>query len=169
MDIKFTESDLLRIVRSWDIKRIPEYRGFRCAICQRYVYKAWHYWLLNQYFRTPVHICKVCQNNPKMPEGQKSSHTSVQICSNTSWNSWNEHLSGNLIDILTSTAKSWRRDQRVVYRQPTCDSCSHTVHKAFHIWFRTGAALNEGHLCTRCSDEYGLPPGHRELPDLAKR
>jgi type II secretory ATPase GspE/PulE/Tfp pilus assembly ATPase PilB-like protein len=28
---------LLRIVQSWNINKGPEYRGFRCANCQRYI------------------------------------------------------------------------------------------------------------------------------------
>lgn len=52
---------LLEIVKSWQIPQLPEYRGFRCANCQRYIFKAWHYLLNKNEYLTPVHFCKNCQ------------------------------------------------------------------------------------------------------------
>jgi len=51
---------LLRIVKTWDIQEKPEYREFRCANCQRYIFKAWHYYLDEGGYKTPVHFCKKC-------------------------------------------------------------------------------------------------------------
>jgi len=36
---------LLRIVQTWNLNPKPEYRGFRCANCQRYIHRSWHHWL----------------------------------------------------------------------------------------------------------------------------
>ena len=55
------QKTLLRIVRSWKINKKPEYRGFRCANCQKYIYKSWHYWLKRGGYQTPVHFCNKCQ------------------------------------------------------------------------------------------------------------
>ena len=52
---------LLQIVKKWNINSEPEYRGFRCADCQRYVRNAWHHELNYGGFKTPVHFCNSCQ------------------------------------------------------------------------------------------------------------
>lgn len=49
-----------KIVESWEINLKPEYRGFRCANCQKYIFKAWHYSFHNKKYRTPVHLCNSC-------------------------------------------------------------------------------------------------------------
>ncbi|MCL5784224.1 MAG: hypothetical protein M1142_02620 [Patescibacteria group bacterium] len=55
------DKTLLKIVKTWNIKMQPEYRGFRCADCQRYLHKAWHHYLNYGGFKTPVHFCNNCQ------------------------------------------------------------------------------------------------------------
>ena len=57
---------LLQIVRTWKINEKPEYRGFRCAKCQKYIDKAWHRWLRTGGFETPVHFCNNCEANLKL-------------------------------------------------------------------------------------------------------
>ncbi|MDI6603516.1 MAG: HAD hydrolase-like protein [Patescibacteria group bacterium] len=52
---------LLRTVQTWDIKKKPEYRGFKCGNCQKYIHKAWHYFLKKGGYRTPVHFCNLCK------------------------------------------------------------------------------------------------------------
>ncbi|MCL4365916.1 hypothetical protein M1437_01685 [Patescibacteria group bacterium] len=52
---------LLTIVKTWNIKFQPEYRGFRCADCQKYMHKAWHHYLNYGGFKTPIHFCNKCQ------------------------------------------------------------------------------------------------------------
>ena len=52
---------LLKIVRTWRINFQPEYRGFRCADCQRYLHKAFHHHLKYGGFDTPAHFCRKCQ------------------------------------------------------------------------------------------------------------
>lgn len=47
----------------------PEYRGFRCADCQRYLHKAWHYYLNYNGFKTPVHFCNICQKKSGLKNG----------------------------------------------------------------------------------------------------
>ena len=57
---------LLQIVRTWKISRKPEYRGFRCANCQKYIHKSWHRWLRTGSFKTPVHFCNDCEKKIKL-------------------------------------------------------------------------------------------------------
>lgn len=52
---------LLKIVKTWNIKFTSEYRGFRCADCQKYLHKAWHHFLNLGGYKTPVHFCNRCQ------------------------------------------------------------------------------------------------------------
>jgi len=52
---------LLQIVKKWKISKKPEYRGFRCANCQKYMHKAWHYWLNEGGYKIPVHFCNKCK------------------------------------------------------------------------------------------------------------
>lgn len=56
---------LLCIVQGWDINENTEYRGFRCASCQKYMYKAWHHWLKEGGYKTPVHFCNDCETKFK--------------------------------------------------------------------------------------------------------
>lgn len=50
----------MKIVKTWKINMNPEYRGFRCANCQTYMKKAWHYSLSEGGYNTPVHFCPDC-------------------------------------------------------------------------------------------------------------
>ena len=52
---------LLKIVETWKLNEKPEYRGFRCANCQKYMHKAYYYWLDTKGYKTPVHFCRQCQ------------------------------------------------------------------------------------------------------------
>ncbi|MDI6591790.1 MAG: hypothetical protein QME61_02560 [Patescibacteria group bacterium] len=80
MDTK-TET-LLKIVKTWNINEKPEYRGFRCANCQKYIHKAYYYWLNAAGYKTLVHFCKNCQKKfeskeiqitkPRLPVNQKT-------------------------------------------------------------------------------------------------
>jgi hypothetical protein len=54
------EKKLLIIVKSWNINPNPEYRGFRCASCQRKMHKAWHVWLNSDGYKLEVHFCRKC-------------------------------------------------------------------------------------------------------------
>ncbi len=48
---------LLAIVRGWHPSATPEYRGFRCAACQRQINAAWYHWLQSAEYFLPVHLC----------------------------------------------------------------------------------------------------------------
>lgn len=61
---------LLKIVKGWQISLHPEYRGFRCAFCQKYIRKAFHHRLDFEGFKTPVHLCPDCQRKLGLKKGQ---------------------------------------------------------------------------------------------------
>jgi RNase P subunit RPR2 len=51
---------ILEIVRKWKISNKPEFRGFRCARCQKEMEKAWHVWLSDGGYKLEVHFCREC-------------------------------------------------------------------------------------------------------------
>lgn len=59
---------LLETVKSWHIKRKPEYRGFRYAHCQKYMHKAWHIWFEDGGYKCEIHLCKNCYQKLSRPE-----------------------------------------------------------------------------------------------------
>ena len=63
-----SQNFLLKIVKKWKINRKPEYRGFRCGGCQKYLHKAWHHWLKKGGYKTLVHFCNSCERKFK-PKG----------------------------------------------------------------------------------------------------
>lgn len=61
--IKLTKrvNNLLKIVKKWNIKLAPEYRGFRCADCQKYIHKAYQHNLNSSGYKVLVHFCISCE------------------------------------------------------------------------------------------------------------
>ncbi|KPJ57450.1 hypothetical protein AMJ49_00760 [Parcubacteria bacterium DG_74_2] len=54
------QDEIFKIVKTWKIKKNPEYREFRCAKCQRKIRKAWHIWVNKGSFKLEIHFCKKC-------------------------------------------------------------------------------------------------------------
>ena len=76
-----TQEKLLNIVKTFNIKMKPEYRGFRCAKCQKRIFKAWHYQLRERGYRAPVHFCNQCDDGSK--EGVYKNFTCDKCGKNT--------------------------------------------------------------------------------------
>ncbi len=53
-------SKVLRVVKKWKISNKPQYRPFRCALCQKKMRKAWHVWLKESGYKVEVHFCRKC-------------------------------------------------------------------------------------------------------------
>lgn len=70
---------LVSIVKSWRINLKPEYRGFRCADCQKYIRGAWHHQLDSEGYKVEVHFCKSCQEKPGLSKTKFKSFT-CDIC-----------------------------------------------------------------------------------------
>jgi protein-arginine kinase activator protein McsA len=47
----------------------PEFRGFRCAMCQEYIAKAWHHKLDSSEYLVSVHLCENCQKSSNIEGG----------------------------------------------------------------------------------------------------
>jgi len=83
---------LLKIVKTWKINEKPEYRGFRCANCQKYIFKAWHYWLNEGRYKTPVHFCKKCKIELGLSDGiyKKFNCDKCSKSVRKAWHIWNK-------------------------------------------------------------------------------
>jgi len=60
---KLTKVDLKaisKIVESWNIKYLPEYRPYKCGSCLKDIDKAWHIWFDDDGFKCEIHLCKEC-------------------------------------------------------------------------------------------------------------
>jgi hypothetical protein len=152
------QSILLKIVESWDISATPEYRGFRCAVCQRPIFKAWHHWLTHGGYATPVHLCRRCEPSlsprkilPPKPNAS-SSQAAIARCS--------DEITGVLIRLLKAS-ESCKFPE---YRSLTCDRCGRIVRKAYHLWCEREGTKSELHMCKYCGNVLGLSsPSKNEL------
>src|SRR5438874_11596508 len=61
--LEIEQEKLLKIVKTWQPNEFPEFRGFRCALCQQYKNEAWHNWLNMGGYRLPIHLCsETCEH-----------------------------------------------------------------------------------------------------------
>jgi len=85
---------LLRVVQAWKIKEKPEYRGFRCAHCQKYMHKAWHYWLSEGGYKIPVHFCNKCKVKLKLKNKRDYKTFTCDNCGkkmHKAWHVWTKN------------------------------------------------------------------------------
>jgi hypothetical protein len=146
---------LLRIVQSWNLNPKTEYRGFRCANCQKPIRKGWYHWLNYGGYKTPVHFCNECKKKfrlnkikvkkpilkvnkskfIKFPEDIKSKLQKAV-------RKWNEfgHEFGHAMSKFSITGFA-------------CDNCGKKMFKAYHIWFNSKGTLIEVHFCRKCGEK----------------
>jgi DNA replicative helicase MCM subunit Mcm2 (Cdc46/Mcm family) len=137
------QKTLLRIVKTWDLNPKPEYRGFRCANCQNYMKKAWHHWLLEGGYKTPVHFCNKCEKDFKA-EKTKTAKPILRV-NKSKFTRPNAKLKA-VINKLNVKSKS-------IYKTFVCDNCGRNLHKAYHIWNILKKDLVETHLCKQCGNK----------------
>jgi len=140
---------LLQIVQTWNLNPNPEYRGFRCANCQKYMRKAWYHWLTEGGYKTPVHFCNDCEEKFK---SNKIKINKPKIVINRS----RFKLSGEKKDELMRLPKKWNTKVRPIYKMFTCDSCNRDMYRAYHIWLTEKGNLIEVHLCKKCGEKMGF-------------
>lgn len=141
------------MVQAWKPKEKPEYRGFRCANCQKSLYKAWHHWYEGGLYKTPVHLCNKCEFNFKSFEAKiVKPKVSLNITKFYSIQDFQEKIKTELKEIVDN----WSTKSKPVYKTFTCDSCGKNMHKAYHFWFRIKEVLSEAHFCKKCGDKLGL-------------
>jgi len=146
------QETLLKIVSAWDLKTEPEYRGFRCANCQKYMRKAWHHWLAKGGYKTPVHFCHACQEEFR-PARIRTNKKKAKVDESKFKFPIKEK------EKLIRLSKKWEVKAKPTYRMFTCDKCNKNMYKAYHIWLTEKGSLIEIHLCRECGDK--LFPGKR--------
>lgn len=147
----FNQKTLLTIVKNWRINLRPEFRGFRCAVCQEYVEAAWHYWLAICGFITSVHFCNTC--NQKLKTNQlelKNSKTEKSITK--------IQYGKNLENKLREIRETWQTKEPPKFKEFTCDKCMNPLPNAqgYHAWFSGDGLISEFHFDRKCAHEIGL-------------
>lgn len=159
---------LLKIVETWRLKEIPEYRGFRCANCQEYKNEAWYHWLNIGGYKLPIHLCNdQCEPLLKTKslniDQDKRSYVDRKKFGNS----------------YSFTEKAKQRFREIVaawpdYRAPKlqtfiCDECNQELtletlpnnklqRQGYHVWWKMddGQTLAELHFHKECADELGI-------------
>ena len=139
---------LLRIVQTWKLNKKPEYRGFRCANCQKYLYKAWHHWCIKGGYKTPVHFCNNCESDFKL-----SNINIIKPKISADRTKFNLKFPERIKIKLKKITDSWNISTKPVYKTFTCDDCGENMHKAYHLWFKMNRILIEAHFCKKCGDK----------------
>ena len=140
---------LLKIVQTWDLNPNPEYRGFRCANCQKYMRKAWYHWLTEGGYKTPVHFCNDCEEKFK---SNKIKINKSKIVINRS----RFKLYGEKKAELMKLSEKWNTKVGPIYKMFTCDSCRRDMYRAYHVWLAEKGNLIEIHLCKKCGEKIGF-------------
>lgn len=142
---------LLRVVRTWRPSEKPEYRGFRCANCQRRMYKAWYHWLDRCGYKAPVHFCAACE---KKFRAGKICITTPEVKINRK--TFGLEFSKETERKLREASKKWDTRARPTYRTFTCDECGRRMRKAWHVWFNDRGTLVEAHFCKEDGIKIGV-------------
>ena len=58
--------NLEEIVKTWKPNLEPEFRGFRCGVCQKTIEKAWHHKLDSAEYLVTVHLCEDCDKKENL-------------------------------------------------------------------------------------------------------
>lgn len=142
------QSVLKNIVESWNISEIPEYRGFRCALCQKYLTRgAWHHWLHEDGYLTPVHFCDTCE---KATDGVLAEEAAMNAVDR---NSSGMKFSESAERMLEEMSARWNVRAPAVFKEFTCDRCGKPLEgaKGYHLWRNKKGVLTEYHLHRDCA------------------
>jgi len=137
---------LLRIVQTWDLSPNPEYRGFRCANCQKSIRKAWYHWLVGGGYKIPVHFCSKCEKTFILNK-IKINKPIIKVEKEKFL-----EFSGKIQAFLGKIVDGWSIKTKPIYKIFTCDYCSKNLYRAFHIWNTKKGIFVETHLCRQCKD-----------------
>lgn len=153
------DSELLRrIVNSWDIKPEPEYRGFRCANCQRYINESYYHWLQDGQYYVPVHFCTDCQSKFLSGELRQAVLPSNSERDLTVFNKQYSLATQEVFESIVTTWKPAASDAVTIFY---CDKCGSELdidpangqRKGYHVWWLHDARLHELHFHRDCGDE----------------
>ena len=146
---------LLALVQSWKINDHPEYRGFRCANCQKYMTDgAWHHLLTSGGYITQVHFCNNCEDsfNQSTPGTNEPRATIDKSKFKFECTQENQAILRKIIDVRKITPTD-------TYKVFTCDLCGEAFpkdegyQKAYHVWCNIDENLVEFHFDERCFHE----------------
>jgi NMD protein affecting ribosome stability and mRNA decay len=139
---------LLRIVQSWNLNPKPEYRGFRCANCQKSIRKGWYHWLTTGGYKTPVHFCNRCEKKFRLNKIKVKKP--ISKVNKSKFIKFPEDIKSKLRKIVQ------RWNTKPIYKTFACDHCGKKIFKTYHIWFNSKGTLIEVHFCRQCGDKIGI-------------
>ena len=61
---------LIQIVKKWNPNTEPEFRDFRCGMCQKEVKEARHHVLDSDEYQVTVHLCDECEASSGILKGE---------------------------------------------------------------------------------------------------
>lgn len=142
------QQKLLAIVETWRLSPNPEFRGFRCARCQEYFTGgAWHYFLHEGGYLTPVHFCEKCKTDF---EGSATAGEDVHI--SVDRDTFKPQFDAQTEAALDTISGAWDFGDEPVLRDFTCDACGKPLPgiKAYHVWRNKNGTLIEYHFDKSC-------------------
>lgn len=142
---------LLQIVQTWNIKQKPEYRDFKCAVCQKYIRKAFYYLLNYGGYKTFLHFCKKCQ---KKINSEKIKIKKPEIKFNRK--KFGLQFEKEFTSFCKKIVQKWQNKKTPIYQSFICEKCKKSIIKAYHIWINLSGALSEIHLCKNCGNKLKL-------------
>jgi RNase P subunit RPR2 len=150
-----TDSDqqqkLLAIVETWHLSVTPEFRGFRCARCQEcFAGEAWHYFLHEGGYMTPVHFCGACKADFK-DSATAGKDARISVGRET----FKPKLSVATETALDTISDAWNVDAEPILKDFTCDACGKPLPdvKAYHVWRNKNGTLIEYHFDKSCGNK----------------
>jgi len=145
------QQTLLNLVEKWNLKKNPEYRGFKCGCCGKTLKMAWHHWLRIGDFITPIHFCKDCEkkyevskikfNKPKKPIERIG---------------FGVDYPNSIKKEMKEIIKKWDLTTRPTYKKFECDKCRKNIEKAWHCWCNVSRNLTEFHFCKKCGEKMSI-------------
>ena len=149
---------LLKIIGTWVINEIPEYRAFKCANCQNYINKARYHWINSNGFRLPLHLCQQCELKLQQNKVVVKENNTIQNFNNS------YQLSDVVRKHFEEIIDKWPVSNTPELKEFTCDECLKTLNvdkddnqrKGYHIWYKMedGNTLAELHFHRHCSQGF---------------
>lgn len=165
MSLQKEQQMLQAIVETWRPSEFPEYRGFRCANCQKYKNKAWYHWVNSGNYKLPIHMCNdTCE--PQFKAGtikiDEAKRAKVDRTNFGNQYKYSDHAKSRFREIVNS----WPEYKEPELKNYTCDECGKDLgidladgqRKGYHVWWRMddGKTLAELHFHRECGHNLGI-------------
>ncbi len=153
---------LLSIVETWNPSQTPEYRGFKCANCQKFKNEAWYHWVNTGGYRLPIHMCNdTCE--PAFRAGQIKIDDSRRNIVDR--NKFGLPYPEKAVERFKEIVSSWPEYEDPQLKEFTCDNCSKVLtleelpdgslqRQGYHVWWKMpdNKTLAEFHFHKNCGD-----------------